>query len=157
MRKLLVPVVVLLMLVPVIAGCGSSSSPDEPVNKKARGYNLQAESSGFAFALFGQVMSEDYGENIVISPASIHAALSMLLNGARGETAGEIRRALRVEELDQATLNQAWADLITSAQAGEGSKLSIADAAVITLIPVLLLFLALGDRIIKGLALQATK
>jgi ABC-type glycerol-3-phosphate transport system permease component len=33
----------------------------------------------------------------------------------------------------------------------------IAAAAVITLIPVLLLFLALGGRIIKGLALQATK
>lgn len=81
----------------------------------------------FGFALLARQARETEG-NIVISPASIHAALSMLLNGARGQTAQELRRVLQVEGLEDGDLDQGWADLITSAQAGDGSKLSIANA-----------------------------
>lgn len=111
---------------------GADEAPALPELGRAEGGSDEARSLAEPLGRFGfdllacQAAASD--ENIVISPASIHAALSMLLNGARGETAEEIRRALQVEELDLATLNQAWADLITSAQAGEGSKLSIADS-----------------------------
>lgn len=80
---------------------------------------------GFDLLLKEAAASED---NVVISPASLHAALSMLLNGAREETAAELRRTLQVDDIDQAVLNQAWADLITAAQASKKTKLQIADS-----------------------------
>jgi len=111
---------------------GADEAPALPELGRADGASGQAKALAepldrFGFSLLAK-QAESSDKNIVISPASMHAALSMLLNGARGETAEELRRALRVEDLDRATLNQAWADLITSAQAGEGTKLSIADS-----------------------------
>jgi serpin B len=52
----------------------------------------------------------------------------MLLTGAGGETAAEIEQALALQGLTGTALGQAWADLITSAQAGEGSKVSITNS-----------------------------
>lgn len=81
----------------------------------------------FGFDLLAQE-AKATDANVVISPASIHAALCMVLNGARGRTATELRRALQVGDLDQAVINQAWANLITAAQAGKKTKLQIADS-----------------------------
>lgn len=83
--------------------------------------------AAFGFALLTKEAAAT-SENVVISPASIHAVLSMLLTGAEGETATEIERALALEGLTGTALGQAWADLITGAQAGEGSKVRIADS-----------------------------
>jgi len=68
------------------------------------------------------------GDNVVVSPASLHAALSMLLNGADGETAAEMRSALQLDGLTPAAVNQGWADLITTAQYGKNPELQIADS-----------------------------
>ncbi len=81
----------------------------------------------FGFALLGREAATT-GDNVVISPASIHAVLSMLLAGAEGETAAELERGLALDGLTGDALGQAWADLITGSQTGEGSKVSIADS-----------------------------
>ncbi|MBN2026492.1 MAG: serpin family protein [Actinobacteria bacterium] len=129
MKKVLVPAVILLMLVPVIAGCGSSSSPDEPVNKKAKSYNLRAESSGFAFGLFGQVMNEDYGENVVLSPLSAKLALAMAYNGASGETKEAMAGVLDLEGMSMEEVNEQLGNLMLSLeQADEDVLLEIANS-----------------------------
>jgi serine protease inhibitor len=67
-------------------------------------------------------------ENVVVSPASLHAALSMLLIGAAGQTATEMRSALELDGLAAGAVNQGWADLIASAQYGKNPELQIADS-----------------------------
>lgn len=52
---------------------------------------LVAGNAGFAFDLFGQVAAD---ENVLLSPYSVAAALTMTYAGARGTTASEIRGAL---------------------------------------------------------------
>ncbi len=66
--------------------------------------------------------------NIVVSPLSVHDVLSMILNGARGRTAAEMRTALGLGSLPLSTVNQAWADLIASAQAGNKPAIQIANS-----------------------------
>lgn len=81
----------------------------------------------FGFALLVREAAAT-GGNVVISPASIHAVLSMLLAGADGRTAAELERGLALDGLTGDALGQAWADLIAASQAGEGSRVSIADS-----------------------------
>jgi len=83
--------------------------------------------AAFGFALLAREAATT-SDNVVISPASVHAVLSMLHTGAEGETAAEIEQALALDGLTGAALGQAWADLIASAQASEGSKVSIANS-----------------------------
>ena len=66
--------------------------------------------------------------NIVISPLSVHAVLSMILSGARGRTAAQMRSALGLGTLPLSAVNQAWADLISSAQAGRSPAVQIANS-----------------------------
>jgi len=112
---------------------GTDEAPALPALGRAGSDSPQAKALAeplgrFGFGLLALQAEVAADENIVISPASIHAAFSMLLNGARDETADELRRALQVDSLDDAAVDQGWADIITSAQAGDGSKLSIADS-----------------------------
>ena len=66
--------------------------------------------------------------NIVVSPLSVHDVLSMILNGARGRTAAQMRSALGLGPLPLSAVNQAWADLIASAQAGSQPAIEIANS-----------------------------
>lgn len=66
--------------------------------------------------------------NVIVSPVSLHAVLSMVLNGAAGETMEEMRRALGVESLTPEETNRGWADLIWLAQSGETREIQIADS-----------------------------
>ena len=51
-------------------------------------------SNAFAVDVYEQIRTYRDGKNIVVSPASIHLALSMTAAGARGETAEEMWRVL---------------------------------------------------------------
>jgi serine protease inhibitor len=67
----------------------------------------------FAFDIFKPVVGEVKGsENIMISPFSITSALSMVLNGAAGETFEAVRHTLRYDEKTLEEINDAYLKLL---------------------------------------------
>src|SRR5699024_7637876 len=56
----------------------------------------------------------DEQENVFISPTSLYMALSMVYNGADGNTKEEMAEALHVHGIDVTELNQANASLLAS-------------------------------------------
>ena len=83
----------------------------------------------FATTLFRQLCSSDKQDNICISPASAGWALSMVANGADGNTLDEIIATLGLDDTDIATLNrfqQAMCETIATDD--EESTLSIANS-----------------------------
>jgi serine protease inhibitor len=136
MRRLIAigaAVVIVGALVYVFVGRGSSSSATElPLKGHAQALSGDASAltdplGSFGLTLLAQQAKQTAG-NVVVSPASLHAVLSMLLNGARGQTAAEMRTALDLGALSQAEVNQGWADIITASQAGKKPEVSIADS-----------------------------
>jgi len=74
--------------------------------------------NAFGFDLFTQLWQQNQGENIFISPPSLSFALSMLYNGATGETAKEMAEVLHTQELSLATVNsqnQTLREILTNA------------------------------------------
>lgn len=71
--------------------------------------DVAGRTSDFAFDFFKTLQTtQPEANNLFVSPLSLHMALGMLLNGADGETAAEIRSALKVEGIDDLELNQAY-------------------------------------------------
>jgi serine protease inhibitor len=91
---------------PVKGSVGAGVDPPRDVQ------SLTGPLSTFGLDLLSQEAALHPTGNIVLSPASIHEALTMTLNGARGETAAEMQRALGLDHIDLARADQAWADLI---------------------------------------------
>ncbi len=60
----------------------------------------------FAFDLFKEVYQTNKTENVFISPLSVSMALSMTLNGAKGETLEEIKNALRISNFSVDEINE---------------------------------------------------
>ncbi len=128
-RKAFVPLIVLFVVLPMAYGCGGGSTQTEPVKKDIKGYDLRAESADFAFGLFQNVTSSDYGNNIVLSPLSAKLALAMAYNGASGETARAMTEVLDLESMSLEDANQQLHNLMTSLeQADENVLLEIADS-----------------------------
>jgi serpin B len=66
----------------------------------------------FAPVFFREIAARADGGNVAVSPLSMHAVWSALLNGAGGQTAAEIGAALGLSETDLATSNAGWQDLL---------------------------------------------
>lgn len=64
----------------------------------------QGFTNGFSFRLMDEVGTEQT-ENVVLSPLSVHFGLSVLQNGARGNTQAEILRVLGADDMDAEELN----------------------------------------------------
>ncbi len=128
MRRILIPLIIMLMAFPVAAGCGGQAV-QQPSEKDVKGYILRSESSDFAFGLFHGVASEDYSGNIVLSPVSAKLALAMAYNGASGETARAMAGVLDLEGMSLEEVNKQLSNLMTSlVQADEDVLLEIADS-----------------------------
>jgi serpin B len=82
----------------------------------------------FGLALLRQEALASPSGNVVVSPVSLHAVLSMVSNGATGQTADQMRQTLGLAAMTQAQSNQGWADLIWLAQSGAKHEVSIADS-----------------------------
>jgi serpin B len=71
-----------------------------------------AASNRFAFDLFRSINTRFSDSNVFISPLSASFALGMTMNGARGETFEGMRNALRIDDTDLSSINDAYRDLI---------------------------------------------
>ncbi len=92
----------------------TTTNPINYNSKKLEGINpnFANQANAFAFKCFQQLNSTQSNENVVISPLSIDIALGMLLNGADGETANEIKKALQKEGFSLEQLNITYNQLI---------------------------------------------
>jgi serine protease inhibitor len=105
----------LLALVVLLAACDSADPGPPPVQPRAltaAEARVLAADNAFTFRLLEAVAAEAPGENVFLSPFSVSMALGMTLNGARGETAEAIARALQKEGLATAELNAAYRGLL---------------------------------------------
>lgn len=74
---------------------------------------IAARTTDFTFDFFKKVQAaQPATENVFVSPLSLHMALGMLLNGAESETAQQISKALKTEDVSQADLNAAYQALL---------------------------------------------
>lgn len=99
----------------MLLGCESSNEPEAPLTPNIR--TLQAyeremvdASSLFAMDLFRQLQQGD-DPNLFFSPYSIHQALSMTMNGNRGDILREYLEVLRFGNMSQEDANSAAKEL----------------------------------------------
>jgi len=82
------------------------AQPSKPVNPK-----LVAANTRFGFKLFSELLPQAKGKNVFVSPSSVAIALGMLYNGAAGKTQQGIAKALELQGMGLAELNQSNAGL----------------------------------------------
>ncbi len=72
---------------------------------------IQAGNS-FSFDLFRELESQDPSSNLFFSPFSASMALGMTLNGAQGDTYGQMRDMLGFQGMTAEEINQGYRDLL---------------------------------------------
>lgn len=82
----------------------------------------------FAFKLFTQTVQEDENKNVFISPFSVSMALSLLYNGADGETQRQMAEVLELQDLKLIDVNQSYQRLQTFLENKSEVELSIANS-----------------------------
>jgi len=87
-----------------------------------------AANQEFAFKLFSEILNKNDQKNVFISPTSISLALSLLYNGASGETQQEMQRALQFTGIDLEDINSQQKILQKLLQNQPESELSIANS-----------------------------
>jgi len=96
-----------------LLGCISSpiysSVTEDPNPVDAR---LVSANNSFGFKLFEKLVEQSSDENVFISPTSLAIALSMTYNGANGKTQQAMAKALEIQGLNLAEVNQASAALM---------------------------------------------
>lgn len=98
---------------------GMAKESTEPVDPK-----LVTAGTAFGFNLLNELMKEEPGKNVFISPASVSLALSMTYNGASGTTKDAMAKALQVQGLSLDELNKANSALMSNLE-GPGPKVEI--------------------------------
>jgi serpin B len=138
MRRRLLVLIAIVVFVAAAAAMYLVTQPDAPEaqaqpalgradTESVVAKDLVGPLDAFGLALLRRQAERSREGNVVVSPFSLHAVLSMVLNGAEGATAAEMRAALGLEELT-GDPNQGWADLITLAQAGKEREVRVADS-----------------------------
>jgi serpin B len=87
-------------------------------------------SNRFGVSFYMQAASANHGKNLMLSPLSASAALTMLLNGAKGDTYTQMRDMLGYPgDLDMADINQVYRDLVRQLLLADPTvKLSLANS-----------------------------
>ena len=71
------------------------------------------QTTQFAFDVAKRVVAQEgQARNVFISPLSLHIALGMILNGANGQTAQEIQKALKLDAQTLAEANTTYQNLL---------------------------------------------
>jgi serine protease inhibitor len=91
--------------------------------------DLPQSHNAFGFNLVKSLNAENKDENIFISPSSVSLALSMVYNGAGGETKNAMSKTLQFQNLDITKINQESLGLINGLKnPDEKVELSIANS-----------------------------
>jgi len=121
----------LLLLVEVLLTFGRQAiahpAPSPPLPPMTQAYpsanpvsanptKLTRSQTRFGFQLFTTLLPTQPNQNLLISPTSVAIALSMLYNGATGETQRAIAATLGISEIPLEEVNQANASLIQAWQ-----------------------------------------
>ncbi len=123
----------LLLLGLTLVACGGATEPSQqrdPRKITALTPALSAVVDGnnaFAWALYDQLAPQ--GKNLFFSPFSISAAFGMTYAGARGQTAAEMKKVLRIQ-LDDAAYHSSFGALLadlTGPHRGRGYQLDVAN------------------------------
>jgi serpin B len=81
------------------------------INPKAMNPKLVEANTRFGFKLFSQLLKQEKGKNVFVSPASVAIALGMTYNGASPETQQALAKVMELRGMSLAELNQANATL----------------------------------------------
>jgi serine protease inhibitor len=98
-------------LLSAVYGCESEQVAQE-TDLKAIGTEFSTVSSDFGLELWKQVDATEKNKNYFVSPLSLHVALGMLLNGADGNTATEMKQTLKVSGMSDEQINATYAKII---------------------------------------------
>lgn len=105
----------------LFAGCeminNATENGEEPLTTLPRNLSsgersLIEGSNSFAFGFLREVDEGEGNPNVFISPLSAAMALAMTMNGARGETLGEMRATLGFADMPLSEINRSYASLI---------------------------------------------
>ena len=98
---------------PAIASPQPTQLPQPIAMQKPQTVNpkLITANTTFGFKLFSELLQHDQGKNVFVSPSSVAIALSMLYNGATGETQQQMAKTLELQSMSLTELNQANAEL----------------------------------------------
>jgi len=108
-------------------GCNDDNidSRPDPVRPVIIPERISAGTNDFAFDFFKNLQQvDDSDKNLFVSPLSLHIALGMLLNGAENETASEILKTLKMEDVSREDLNKAYKTLLSDMPAAD-SKVTL--------------------------------
>jgi serpin B len=100
------------LLALILAALSAAPSHAAPPIGAAPPTDAAAADNAFGFRLLNAVQKATPTDNVVLSPVSAALALSMVLNGASGETKDEMLGALSLGERDLNAINAANAQLI---------------------------------------------
>jgi serpin B len=106
--------VLALLLLSIVIGCTKQQEPapgNIPMTEKS--LQLVKSDNDFGFKLF-TALPVDRTHNLMISPFSISMALSMTLNGAKGDTKTAMVNTLGFEGLTPEEINQVYLDLVNA-------------------------------------------
>ncbi len=108
----------LTVLLAFSCGNGNADSNNEPESKQTDSISIDSNMvnsiNDFSIACFKQTIESAKEENVFISPLSMSIALGMTWNGARGNTATEMRNVLGYGDLSPDTINESYRNLIES-------------------------------------------
>jgi len=91
--------------------------------------NLVGSNTMFGFSILKELILEDNGQNVFISPMSILLALAMVYNGAVGETSLSMSDTLGFKGFELDELNSGFHDLIASIKNADSDvEISIANS-----------------------------
>lgn len=99
-----------LFLFLLILGCGIFRSEVRELTEEER--KLSNASLNFAFDIFKELSTLRPDSNLIISPFSIHLALSMTWNGSSGTTDSAMREVLFIKEMTRDELLNAYSGLM---------------------------------------------
>ena len=101
----------------LLVACGNSQDPDEVIptvrQLSSSEQVVATASNNFSLEMLQEINQTFPGDNVFISPFSISTALSMVVNGAEGETNEGIKSALNLDDMSDDEINESYKSLVT--------------------------------------------